>query len=119
MREIKIRVGRQRNAGELHNHFTIPAYMKCCDYNVISVDYNPIAREPCYFQAARNTELVGLCTAQLVDELIMNYGFKIEQIHPIGFSLGGQTVGFLANNVKSGRFPRITGKLVKQKGCSI
>ncbi|KAI5642704.1 lipase domain-containing protein [Phthorimaea operculella] len=85
-----------------------PAYMKCCDYNIISVDYNPIAREPCYPQAAQNTELVGKCTAQLVDELVSNYGFSLSKIHLIGFSLGGQTVGFIGNYVKSGVFYRIT-----------
>ncbi|XP_049868072.1 pancreatic triacylglycerol lipase-like [Pectinophora gossypiella] len=85
-----------------------PAYMECCDYNIISVDYNPIAKEPCYVEAAHNTELVGMCTAQLVDELVQNYGIPLNLIHPIGFSLGGQIVGFIANYLKSGQFERIT-----------
>ncbi|XP_026315857.1 pancreatic triacylglycerol lipase-like [Hyposmocoma kahamanoa] len=86
-----------------------PAYMECCDYNLISVDYNPIARDPCYIQAARNTELVGMCTAQLVDEMVKNYNFSLSKIHPIGFSLGGQIVGFIGNYMTSGRFERSTG----------
>ncbi|XP_059046364.1 lipase member H-A-like [Achroia grisella] len=85
-----------------------PAYMECCNYNIISIDYNPIAREPCYYSAATNTELVGKCTAQLIDELIQNHGFNISNFHLIGFSLGGQVVGYVANYIKSGRFDRIT-----------
>lgn len=84
--------------------------MKCCDYNIISVDYNPIAREPCYIQAARNTELVGMCTAQLIDELVQNFDFNLTQFHVIGFSLGGQVAGFIGNYIESGKLERISGK---------
>nr|XP_021183570.2 pancreatic lipase-related protein 3 [Helicoverpa armigera] len=86
-----------------------PVYMKCCDYNIITVDYNPIAREPCYIEAARNTELVGMCTAQLIDQLVQQHGFNLSQFHIIGFSLGGQTAGFIGDHVKSGKLDRITG----------
>ncbi|KAL0880902.1 hypothetical protein ABMA27_002074 [Loxostege sticticalis] len=85
-----------------------PAYMECCNYNIISVDYKPIAREPCYMSAAHNTELVGMCTAQLIDELVSNYGFQLPRFHIIGFSLGGQIAGFIANYLTSGRLHRIT-----------
>jgi hypothetical protein len=84
--------------------------MQCCDYNIISVDYNPIAREPCYLEAAKNTKLVGKCTAQLIDELIKNYGFDLNKFHPIGFSLGGQVTGFIGNHLESGKLYRITRK---------
>lgn len=83
--------------------------MKCCNYNILTVDYNPIAKEPCYVEAARNTELVGKCTAQLIDEMIQNHNFSIKDFHIIGFSLGGQTAGFIGNYIKSGRIQRITG----------
>ncbi|KAJ8721487.1 hypothetical protein PYW07_002262 [Mythimna separata] len=85
-----------------------PAYMQCCNYNIISVDYNPIAREPCYIEAARNTELVGMCTAQLIDQLVQKYGFNLTQFHVIGFSLGGQTAGFIGDYVTSGKLERIS-----------
>lgn len=91
--------------------FLCSEYLKCCDYNIISVDYNPIARDPCYIQAAHNTKLVGMCTAKLIDALVQNHGFNLSSIHPIGFSLGGHVAGFLANYLKSGRFDRITGTL--------
>lgn len=87
--------------------------MECCNYNIISVDYEPIAREPCYIEAARNTELVGKCTAQLIDELVNKYNFSLELFHTIGFSLGGQTAGFIGDYLESGKFPRISGKYNK------
>ncbi|KAJ8721489.1 hypothetical protein PYW07_002264 [Mythimna separata] len=86
-----------------------PAYMQCCNYNIISVDYNPIARRPCYRSAARNTKLVGKCTAQLIDQLVQKYGFNLTQFHVIGFSLGGQTAGFIGDYVTSGKLERISG----------
>lgn len=88
----------------------VPAYLKRYDCNVMSVDYNPIAREPCYIEAARNTELVGKCTAQLICELVTNYGFNLTKFHVVGFSLGGQTAGYIGNYLWCGRLDRITGK---------
>nr|XP_034827329.1 inactive pancreatic lipase-related protein 1-like isoform X1 [Maniola hyperantus] len=85
-----------------------PAYMECCNYNIISVDYNPIVLDPCYFQAAHNTELAGMCTAQLVDNLVQKYNFPLSDIHVIGFSLGGQVAGYINNHLKSGKLSRIT-----------
>lgn len=84
--------------------------MECCNYNIISVDYNPICREPCYVEAAKNTELVGKCTAQLIDVLVNNYGFNLKKFHVIGFSLGGQVAGFVGDYLTCGDLERITGK---------
>ncbi|XP_011559508.3 phospholipase A1 1 [Plutella xylostella] len=86
-----------------------PAYMQCCDYNIITVDYNPIAREPCYMYAAFNTDLVGKCTAQLIDRLVQNYSIALDRFHVIGFSLGGQVAGFVGYYLESGKLRRITG----------
>ncbi|CAB3223460.1 unnamed protein product [Arctia plantaginis] len=86
-----------------------PAYMECCNYNIISVDYNPLAREPCYIEASHNTKLVGKCTAQLIDELVTKYHFPLKLFHVIGFSLGGQAAGFVGQNVRSGKLYRISG----------
>ncbi|XP_072938699.1 pancreatic lipase-related protein 3-like [Epargyreus clarus] len=85
-----------------------PAYLECCDYNIISVDYNPITREPCYYESARNTELVGKCLAHLIDVLVESYQFKLSLFHIIGFSLGGHVAGFVSNFLKSGKLERIT-----------
>ncbi|XP_060803735.1 pancreatic lipase-related protein 3-like [Amyelois transitella] len=86
-----------------------PAYMECCDYNVISVDYNPIALEPCYQSAAKNTELVGMCTAQLIDKMVQTFSFDLSRFHVIGFSLGGHAAGQVGKHLRSGRLDRITG----------
>ncbi|KAG4068891.1 hypothetical protein HA402_005039 [Bradysia odoriphaga] len=86
-----------------------PAYLKHADYNIISVDYHPLAPEPCYVQAVQNLPTVGNCTAQLIDYLIQKQYFTLDVIHVIGFSLGAQTAGMVAGFIKSGRLKRITG----------
>uniref|UniRef100_A0AAG5DWE9 Lipase domain-containing protein n=1 Tax=Anopheles atroparvus TaxID=41427 RepID=A0AAG5DWE9_ANOAO len=86
-----------------------PAYFAYDEFNIISVDYNPLALEPCYLQAVRNLPTVANCTAQLLDFIIGNNIVPLEDIHVVGFSLGGQTSGMIANYLKSGRLKRITG----------
>lgn len=86
-------------------------YFKCCNYNIISVDYNPIATGRCYEQGAHNTKLVGMCIAQLVEELVQHHGFNLSLIHTIGFSLGAQIVSYIGTYLKSGQLNRITGIL--------
>ncbi|KAG6455044.1 hypothetical protein O3G_MSEX009019 [Manduca sexta] len=86
-----------------------PAYLNCCDYNIITIDYNPIAREPCYLESARNTEIVGKCTAQFIDDLVKTHNFNLDKFHLIGFSLGAQIAGFVGNYLTSGLLGRISG----------
>ncbi|KAG5675550.1 hypothetical protein PVAND_005446 [Polypedilum vanderplanki] len=87
-----------------------PAYFQRGEFNIISVDYNELAKYPCYFSAVTNTRTVANCTAQLIDFIIDNEIFNIESIHVIGFSLGAQTAGLIANYLKSDRkLKRITG----------
>ncbi|KFB48158.1 AGAP007991-PA-like protein [Anopheles sinensis] len=86
-----------------------PAYFAYDEFNIISVDYNPLALEPCYLQAVRNLPTVANCTAQLLDFIIGNNIIPLEDIHVVGFSLGGQTSGMIANYLKSGKLKRITG----------
>lgn len=87
-----------------------PAYFKNDEFNIISVDYKYLALEPCYLFAVKNLPTVANCTAQLLDFLIDNNIFKIESIHVIGFSLGAQTAGMVANYLREGRkLKRITG----------
>lgn len=64
--------------------YSIIAYLQHKDYNIISVDYRPLAPEPCYVQAVQNLPTVGNCTAQLIDYLIKESIFKLENIHVIG-----------------------------------
>ncbi|XP_026315750.1 pancreatic triacylglycerol lipase-like [Hyposmocoma kahamanoa] len=107
---IKIIIhGYTKDKDSIPNTLLRPAYMECCDYNLISVDYGPLARSPCYIQAVDNTQLVANCTAQLVNVLVQDYGFDLSKFHVIGFSLGGQIAGIMANFMTSGRLERVTG----------
>ena len=67
-----------------------PAFFKEDDFNIISVDYEPLAKEPCYPHAVENLPTVANCTAQLLDFLIDWKIFSLESIHVIGFSLGAK-----------------------------
>lgn len=89
--------------------YLLLAYFRNGEYNIISVDYNPLAREPCYVQAVSNLPVVARCTAQLLDFLVTNGMFRLDDIHVIGFSLGAQTSGLISNYMRSGRLKRITG----------
>lgn len=60
-------------------------------------------------QAVSNLPVVARCTAQLLDFLVANGMFRLEDIHVIGFSLGAQTSGLISNYMRSGRLKRITG----------
>lgn len=68
-----------------------------------------MALEPCYLQAAANTELVGMCAAQLIDEMVSNHSIELSKIHVIGFSLGAHVAGFIGRYIKSGKLERISG----------
>lgn len=92
-----------------------PALFQNDEYNVISIDYNPLAREPCYVQAVHNLPLVAKCTAQLLDFMMEKQLFTLDDLHIIGFSLGAQTAGMISNYVKTGKLRRIVGKSEKKK----
>lgn len=85
-----------------------PAYFAKDEYNIVSVDYHPLAEEPCYETAVQNLRVVANCTAQLLDFIILNNIFTFDDIHVIGFSLGGQTSGIISTYMKSGKLKRIT-----------
>ncbi|KAH8412678.1 hypothetical protein KR009_004492, partial [Drosophila setifemur] len=78
------------------------------DVYVISIDYGPLVRSPCYPQAVYNLPLVSKCLAQLINNLVDLGIVKNELIHLIGFSLGGQVAGQTANYLKR-KLTRITG----------
>lgn len=86
-----------------------PALFQNGEFNVISIDYHPLAPEPCYVQAVHNLPLVAKCTAQLLDYMMGKGMFTLDDLHIIGFSLGGQTAGMIGNFVKTGKLRRITG----------
>ncbi|KAH8358359.1 hypothetical protein KR200_009186 [Drosophila serrata] len=77
--------------------------------NVISVDYETLVRWPCYFPwAVNNAPIVSECLAQMINNLLSSGIYRREEIHLIGFSLGAQVAGMVANYV-SQPLARITG----------
>ncbi|KAH8412679.1 hypothetical protein KR009_004491 [Drosophila setifemur] len=77
--------------------------------NVISVDYGALVRGPCYFPwAVNNAPIVSECLAQMINHLISAGIYKRTDIHLIGFSLGAQVAGMVANYVTE-PLARITG----------
>ncbi|XP_034471965.1 pancreatic triacylglycerol lipase [Drosophila innubila] len=78
------------------------------DVYVISIDYGPLVRYPCYVQAVQNLPLVSMCLGQLINNLVERAIVQHEAIHIIGFSLGGQLAGQTANHLKR-KLKRITG----------
>ncbi|RZC34100.1 uncharacterized protein BDFB_009704, partial [Asbolus verrucosus] len=81
-------------------------YLKTTDLNIFAVDWASLAVGPCYPAAVWNTRHVGKCTSQLV-ERIRELG--AEDIHLLGFSLGGQLTNFVANALLPYKVSRITG----------
>ena len=63
---------------------------------------------PWYGIAAANTRTVGARSGQFLKFLINEFGLNIDDIHVIGFSLGGQLVAFIGQEL-NGTLPRITG----------
>lgn len=84
-----------------------PPLLKHEDVHVVSVDYGPLAKEPCYLQAVSNLKTVAKCVAQLIDSLMQNIYTK-DDIHIIGFSLGAHVSGMIANYVQT-KLAHITG----------
>ncbi|XP_018564369.1 lipase member H-A-like [Anoplophora glabripennis] len=80
-------------------------------YNVIIVDWEPLASLPCYPTAFLNTWHVGQCLSILVVSLLP-LGISPGFIHAIGFSLGAHVAGLAGSNLKNTlgySFRRITG----------
>lgn len=89
--------------------FSLAAYLKYKDLNVISVDYKSLVQSPCYVQAVHNVPLVGKCTASLLKALFeVRKDIKLKQLHVIGFSLGAQVVGHVGRLMNT-TIKRITG----------
>ena len=88
------------------NCTTSEYFLKTQDLNIFFVDWASLAAGPCYPAAVWNTKHVGECTAQLVERI---REFGNEDIHLVGFSLGGQLTNFVANTLRPYQVPRITG----------
>ena len=85
------------------------AYLTLGDYNVILVDWQPLAASTFYLGPMRNTERVGKTAAEFIDFLVAETGLKTENIHFLGHSLGAHVAGNAGSSVTAGRLGRITG----------
>lgn len=84
-----------------------PPLLKYENVHVVSVDFGPLVKDTCYLQAIKNLKTVAKCVAQFIDGLLQKIYTK-DDLHVIGFSLGAQTAGMVANHVKT-KLSRITG----------
>ncbi|XP_066150637.1 uncharacterized protein [Euwallacea fornicatus] len=83
------------------------AYLQEGTYNVILVQNERLIAGPDYFTAAKNCRPIGQYSANFIDFLVTK-GLKLQNLHVIGLSLGGQIAGMTGQYVKSGKLPRIT-----------
>lgn len=86
-------------------HMT-PAYLTR-DFNVITVDWRPLTRYPCYLHSLINTRLTAQCTAQ-VYSFLTHYGAAREKITCVGHSLGAHICGMISNHLSKKQY-RIIG----------
>lgn len=87
-----------------------PAYLQREDYNIFTVDWQPLTRFPCYISAISNTRLVAQCTAQLY-AYIMDLGGNAKKTTCVGHSLGAHICGMMSNHLTRKQY-KIVGKVV-------
>ncbi|CAK9795090.1 Pancreatic triacylglycerol lipase (Fragment) [Anthophora quadrimaculata] len=84
-------------------------YLQHYDYNVIMVDWQPLAASTFYLGPMQNTKKVGETVAEFIDFLVKETGLKTTDIHFLGHSLGAHVAGNTGSSVTSGRLGRVTG----------
>lgn len=68
------------------------------DYNVFTVDWEPLTIFPCYLSALSNTRLVAQCSAQFYSHLTA-HGVRAENTLCVGHSLGAHICGMMSNHM--------------------
>ncbi|XP_067142559.1 lipase member I-like isoform X1 [Centruroides vittatus] len=93
-----------------HIIFLKQAYLKYEDCNVIVIDWSIASSALIFPTAIRNTLIIGKYIAEQFEIWKKTCKeIQFEKFHVIGFSLGGQTVGFIGKYMKTGKIGRITG----------
>ena len=96
---------------ELHElvlYFFYPTLNITGNFNVISVDWRDLAGPaPWYGVAVANTKKVGPHVGQLLRFLANNVQVSANDVHLVGWSLGGQLVAFIGQEM-NGTLARIT-----------
>ncbi|KAK5641790.1 hypothetical protein RI129_010337 [Pyrocoelia pectoralis] len=77
------------------------------DYNVLALDWSPLAVFPWYSAAANNTRVVSRVLAKFLKFYDATGELKLENVHALGFSLGSHIAAFASRKLK-GRMGRIT-----------
>ncbi|XP_011307696.1 phospholipase A1-like [Fopius arisanus] len=85
------------------------AYLRRGDYNVILVDWEPLASSTFYLGPMQNTGKVGKQAGLFIDFLIQETGIRSVDIHFIGHSLGAHVAGNAAASTTHGKLGRVTG----------
>ncbi|XP_011066454.1 PREDICTED: pancreatic triacylglycerol lipase [Acromyrmex echinatior] len=85
------------------------AFLTHGDYNVILVDWEPLAASTFYLGPMHNTARVGTNAANFIDFLVRETGLKTEDVHFIGHSLGAHVAGNAGGATTSGKLSRVTG----------
>ncbi|XP_026477668.1 phospholipase A1-like [Ctenocephalides felis] len=67
-------------------------------YQVVTVDWEPLTRFPCYLSALSNTKLVGQCAAQMYSYLMVGGG-RAKATTCVGHSLGAHICGMISNHL--------------------
>lgn len=106
--EIKIEIFQRPSF--IYYVICILAHLEAGDYNVIITSSEVLLAGPYYIEAVKNCRFIGRFSAYFIDYLVSK-GFDLRLLHVIGFSLGAQISGFTGQYLKSGRLPRITGKM--------
>ncbi|XP_043498851.1 pancreatic triacylglycerol lipase-like [Polistes fuscatus] len=85
------------------------AYLQHDDYNIILVDWEPLAASTFYLGPMQNTVRVGKDAANFIDFLVSETDLKAEDVHFLGHSLGAHVAGNVGSAITSGKLGRITG----------
>ncbi|XP_067009759.1 lipase member H-A-like [Anabrus simplex] len=83
--------------------FIRQGYTSRGDYNVFTVDWEPLTKFPCYLSALSNTRLVAQCSAQLYSHLT-EHGALAKNTHCVGHSLGAHICGMMSNHLSSKQY---------------
>lgn len=78
--------------------FIRDAYLNRGDYNVFTIDWEPLTFFPCYLSALSNTRLVAQCAAQFYSHLT-HMGARADHTHCVGHSLGAHVCGMISNHL--------------------
>ncbi|XP_044732116.1 phospholipase A1 1-like [Chrysoperla carnea] len=94
------------DVGYRHDEFNTEmrsALLKAGDYCIVSVDWSPLSQVNCFNFSARNTHVVGNCTAYTIDQIVQCAKIPLNKTaNLIGYSSGAQATAFVQQNLKTG-----------------